>query len=132
MVDDSSETRHIWDAISFEVDKCMIACANELGKDFYLYWTDAIFFKNTRENLKKVKEIAGNHGFSGKIIPIVYAIGSQEKTIVYTKVNKSHAEMPIKDENGNYGREFTSNIQINTRNYFDRVMKIYERSKVNV
>lgn len=132
IVDDSSETRHIWDAISFAVDKCMIDCANELGKDFYIYWTDAIFFRNTKENLDKVRQIAEFHGFSGKVIPIAYAVGSQEKTTVYTKYNKSHAEMPLRDAKGNYGREFTSNIQMDTRNYYERVSKLYEKSRVNV
>jgi hypothetical protein len=53
IVTDSKETRFLWDAISFEVDKAIKDCAGSLGADFCFYWTDAIFLKNTQQILTK-------------------------------------------------------------------------------
>ncbi len=62
----SEDTKHIWYAISWEVDKMMKKCMKALKNDFAFYWVDAIFFENKRNNIEMVKTIVKKHGFTCK------------------------------------------------------------------
>lgn len=108
-VADCSDTKFLWDAISFEIDKCMKNCADELKDNFYYYWTDAIFLKNTESNTSIIESVLHKHGFSCKKIDLEYisVIESDKQVLAFSKENKSHAKDPIRDEQGNYGRIFT-------------------------
>lgn len=45
------------------VAECMESIKRELKNDFYFYWVDCVFFKNTPENRQKVKEILTQYLF---------------------------------------------------------------------
>lgn len=62
----SEDTKHIWYAISWEVDRMMKKCMVALKKDFAFYWVDAIFFENKKKNIDIVKTIIKKHGFTCK------------------------------------------------------------------
>lgn len=124
LLDDSSTTKHIWDAISYGVDRCMIDCMESLKKDFYFYWTDAIFFENTKDNLISVTEISKEHGFTGKVVPIKYSVGDAEKVMVYTEKKMGHAQELVRDKNGYYGREFTHDMTVDFGNYAEHIAQI--------
>ena len=115
IINDSKDTKHLWDAISFFVDKAMKECAEAIGDDFYFYWTDAIFFKDTPKNAKKIHDVLAKHNLKGKELEIEYILNNkkEQKVFAYTKENKSHAKIPIKDENGTTGRCFPYIATIN-------------------
>jgi hypothetical protein len=118
VVIDSAKTRHIWDAVSWEVDKCMKECAVVLGKEFLFYWTDACLFVNNKTNNAAVRSIIKKHGFELKLIPVEYVEKVNGVTVVWTRENKSHAQKPRRDDRGNYAREFNyveSNLDFNKK-----------------
>lgn len=106
---DSGLTRHIWNAVSWEVDKCMQDIASSLGSvGFLFYWTDAVFFKDSSRNREIVAHVAEKHGFSGKFIGLEYISGKGGHTVAWTKGMKGHAQEDnvLRDTAGNYGRVF--------------------------
>lgn len=110
---DSSQTKHIWDAVSYEVDKCMRNCMLSLGEDFYFYWTDAVFFRRTEKNIKKVQDLILANGFESKIVDISYISKKGDDIMVWAKKNHSKAKKPIRDADGNFGRTF---VYIHSKN----------------
>lgn len=135
IIDDSSETRHIWDAISFEVDKCMLECAERLGQDFFFYWTDAIFFYDRPMNRELVQAVADMFGFSGKFIELKYIEGGEKSITAWTEKMKGNAKTPKRDADGNYGRHFTTEISFDKKTYVDLAKQIeqqYGRSLLKV
>lgn len=108
VIEDSSETKFLWDAISFYVDVAMSNCIHKLKNDFLFYWTDAAFIRYTKSSEKKVSQVLKEVGFSCKNIEIEYLNNDtkNKKIIVYTKKNKSNAENPIVDNRGLFGRVF--------------------------
>jgi hypothetical protein len=129
---DSSETKHLWDAISFEVDKCMIECAELLGDDFYFYWTDAVFFRNTPENLQKVTECMERHSFFSKKVDVQYMEfrNEEQKVYVWTKYKKGAAKNDVLDEYGNKGRVFPFDCY--TKKTLEEELNEYEAGNTEV
>lgn len=105
-----AKTAHLWDAISFEVDQVMQACALVLGEDFYFYWTDAVFFHDTKANAKKLERVIKKLGYNFKTNPVEYieqqVVDNHKVVWAWTKENKGHAKKPVLDKDGNYGRIF--------------------------
>lgn len=67
-IDNSSETRHLWDLISSRVDKVMQKCMSALKNNFVFYWTDAVFFKATDNNFEIVKKAISDNGYGCKMV----------------------------------------------------------------
>lgn len=106
---DSSETKFLWDAISFEIDEAIKSCAKKLGNSFFFYWTDAIFLQKTKQNISIVEKTLKEHGFTCKQVQIEYIVYNpdQRQVLAFSKENKSHAKEPLRDSQGNFGRIFT-------------------------
>lgn len=107
---DSEVTRHIWRAVSWQIDRCMQECAQVLAKEeFLFYWTDAVFFHNTVDNRRLVQSVVEKHGFDCKAVKIEYLSRNKHGQIIaWTKHNKSNAqdEQMLRDGYDNYGRVF--------------------------
>lgn len=103
---DSKKTKHIWDAVSYEVDKCMRDCMVSLREDFLFYWTDAVFFKKSARNIARVQKIINENGFESKIVDLEYISKVNGNIVAWSKKNHSKAKKAIRDEKGNYGRTF--------------------------
>ncbi len=115
ILEDSEVTRHIWGAVSWEVDKVMQACCTALGEGFLFYWTDAVFFKKSSANIKIVNSTMAKFGFSGKIVALEYISRNEDGNIVvWTRSKMGHAQedQVLRDVNGFYGRVF---VYINNR-----------------
>jgi len=82
---DSQDTRHVWFAISSEVDKLMLKCAKELKDQFVFYWVDALFFIDTPENRKKVQSMVKEAGYDSKFIKILFAKFDPDSAKVWSK-----------------------------------------------
>lgn len=107
-VTDSNNTKFLWNAISWETDKCMIECATELGNDFIMYWTDAVFFRDVADNRNLVERVMARHGFEYKTKEIEYVKFDRTKKVmqVATVEEVSNAKNKIYDDNGFNIREF--------------------------
>lgn len=127
-VDDSSTTRFLWNAISWEVDKCMQEIEERLQDDFLFYWTDAVFMVQSLENTRITYEVIHKHGFEAKEVAIEYIKASYNKThgglrlVAWTKKGKGKASTPLRDDEGNYGREFPFE-RTNLDAFFDKIYK---------
>ena len=114
-LEDSAETRFLWDAISWEVDKLMKLLANHLGNEFLFYWTDAVFFIRTPKNITMVKEIIQSQGFDSETLELQYISVEDKKgyenekgIVAWTRYKKWNGN--IRDKDGNYGRCFPFGI----------------------
>lgn len=115
---DSALTKHIWRAVSYQVDKCMQDCARALGKEFLFYWTDAVFFHSTPANKALVDSAVKAHGFESKLVKVECLTRSSEGHIIaWTKHFKGNAQedQVLRDASGNYGRVF---VYINNQKTF--------------
>jgi hypothetical protein len=68
--DNSEQTRHVWFAISNEIDKVMRKCAVALKDQLVFYWIDALFFIKTGQNKKLVSGIIKKAGYQSKFVKI--------------------------------------------------------------
>jgi hypothetical protein len=85
LVDGSENTRHVWFAISNEVDQVMQKCLKALKDEAVFYWVDALFFMNNKENKEKLKKIIDKSGFKFKTIKIDNVKLMEERVIVLSK-----------------------------------------------
>jgi len=128
VVEDSAETRFLWDAISWEVDKLMKLLANHLGNEFLFYWTDAVFFVRTAENIGMVKEIIVGEGFESETLELQYisvedkrGFENEKGIVAWTRYKKGSGS--IRDNDGNYGRCFPFGISS-----LDKILKWIEEA----
>lgn len=67
-IEESADTRHLWDIISAKVDRVMQQCMRALGGEFVFYWTDAVFFRSGAKGLEAAKKIINDRGYGCKMI----------------------------------------------------------------
>lgn len=68
VIEDSSETKHLWHHICSEVDTVMRQCMKRLRDNFVFYWTDAIFIMPDGNNEEMVKKVIESYGFTSKTV----------------------------------------------------------------
>jgi hypothetical protein len=126
-IEDSSNTRFLWNAISYETDRCMVECANELGNDFILYWTDAVFFRDVAYNRELVANVMAKHGFEFKIKEIEYVKYDKSRRMIQvaTIEDVSNAKNKLIDKDGFNIREFPE-IKPNVK---EELMELIEKFK---
>lgn len=90
--DNSDNTRHIWFAISNEVDKVMKKCAKALGDQLVFYWIDALFFIKTEENKKLVQDIIKKAGYKSKFIKIEKVYLGKDRAKAWSKEKGEHID----------------------------------------
>ncbi len=133
-VNDSSTTRFLWNAISWEVDRCMQEIESVLGDEFLFYWTDAAFMVQSNDNTRKTYEVIHKHGFEAKEVRLEYINADHNKkhgglrVFAWTKSKKGKATNPLVDDEGNFGREFPFERR-NVDAFFDKIFKELKKEK---
>ena len=86
----SLDTENIWFAICYKFASIMQEVAKLLGNDFYFYWVDGIYFKNTPENIELVKSMFNEKKYECKHEDVGRIEFLEKEFKVYSSNNYSH------------------------------------------
>lgn len=98
----SELTENVWYTICKRVSDLMQTAKIILGDDYLFYWVDGIYFINTPENLKKMKQFFIDNGYTSK----------EEET---HKIGFGHKWFAVLEEDGSIKKEFSYAGIINRR-----------------
>lgn len=84
------DTEHIWDYVCYKTGKIMMEAAKASGKDFVLFWTDAIFVTSERAK-KAVERVFKQAGYDFKVKLPVKRIEFTDKEIIITNSEKKRS-----------------------------------------
>lgn len=86
----SLDTENVWFAICYKFSQIMQEVKKMLGKDFYFYWVDGIYFKNTPENIALVKSMFTERKYECKHEEVGKIEFLETEFKVYSANNYSH------------------------------------------
>lgn len=91
-LDKSENSRHVWFAISNEIDRVMKKCAKELKDQLIFYWIDALFFIDTPANRKLVQEKIKECGYKAAFVKISFVELKTERAYAYSPEKGDHID----------------------------------------
>lgn len=84
----SIKTESVWFAICKHIGDLMNDVAKQLGSEFFFYWVDGIYIKNTEENIKFVNDFFESKGYKSKQDFVDYIEYSETNFKVKMRGNK--------------------------------------------
>lgn len=115
LISDSRETKHLWYAISDQVDQLMQKGARKAGKKFMFYWVDAIFFENDKTLEKTIQQLFKQHGYDCKTKPIEEVDFQNDRLRVFAKPDKKKPFQ--KKKAGNRVRQYDPKRKLEFRDF---------------